>query len=165
MIEIELNWTETWIAAEVGKLRQFESLRKGLQDKYGFDGEKGWSIHIEGASGEMAVAKCLGVYWGGSVNTFRTQADVGRLEIRTRSRSDYDLLVRPDDKNDSIFVHVTGRSPKFKIHGWMKGADAKRPEWLQTYGSRDPAYFVPARFLKDMSQLRKDDVSEIVQRL
>lgn len=154
MINIELTWTELWLASEVGKLRQFESLRKGLPDKHGFEGG-GWEIHIQGAAGEMAVAKALGMYWGGSVNTFKTEADVGAFEIRTRSRSDYDLLVRPDDNDNAVFIHVTGQAPKFQIHGWLKGSEAKRPEFSQAYGNRAPAYFVPAKFLKPIEDLKR----------
>lgn len=153
MIDITLNWTEVWLASEVGKLRQFESLRKGLEDKYGFEGD-GWNVHIAGACGEMAVAKALGRYWGGSVNTFRKEGDVGALEVRTRSRHDYELLVRPDDKNDAVYIHVTGKAPKFKIHGWLKGEDAKNMKWSQTHGHRDPAFFVPFTALQDIELLK-----------
>lgn len=154
MIAVELTWVEVWLGSEIGKLRQFESLRKGLPDKHGFEGG-GWEIHVQGACGEMAVAKALGMYYGGSVNTFKTGADVGAFEIRTRSRSDYDLLVRPDDKEDAVFIHVTGQAPKFYVHGWLKGSEAKQPQWLQTYGGRDPAYFVPAKYLKPIDELKQ----------
>jgi len=153
MIEVELNWVELWLASEIGKLRQFESLRKGLPDKYGFEGA-GWNLHILGASGEMAAAKALGIYYGGSVNTFRTQADVGSLEIRTRSKDSYELLVRPDDKDQAIYVHVTGSNTKFKVHGWLFGKEAKEEQYLQTHGGRDPAYFVPFSALKNLSDLK-----------
>ncbi len=41
----------------VGALRQIESIRLRLQDQYGADPDNAWSIHIEGAAGEMAAAK------------------------------------------------------------------------------------------------------------
>ena len=152
-MEIKLNWTEMWIATGIGRIRQLEALKKNLPDKYGFTGD-GWSVHIEGACGELAVAKALNMYWAGTVNTFKSKADVGKLEVRTRSRHDYDLLVRPDDKDESIFIHVTGKAPEFKIHGWLLGKDAKQPNFLQNYGGRDGAYFVPSSNLKSLDELR-----------
>ena len=153
MIEVTLNWAEMYIATGIGRIRQLEAMKKGLPDKYGFIGD-GWSIHIEGACGELAVAKVLNVYWGGTVNTFKTKADVGKLEVRTRSRHDYDLLVRPDDKDTSVFIHVTGKAPNFQIHGWMLGKDAKQEKWMQNYGGRDSAYFVPFAELQDLKDIK-----------
>lgn len=153
MIAVELTWIEVWLASEIGKLRQYESLRKNLKHKYGFEGV-GWDIHIDGSGGEMAVAKALGIYYGGSVNTFKTEGDIGNLEVRTRSKSDYELLVRPDDNDEAVFVHVTGTLPKFKVHGWLKGKDAKQPKWLQDYGNRPPAYFVPNSALQPIEELK-----------
>lgn len=152
MIEVKLNWTEMWIATGVGRIRQLEALKKNLPDKYGFNGD-GWSIHIEGACGELAVAKALNMYWAGTINTFKSKADVGKLEVRTRSRHDYDLLVRPDDKDESVFIHVTGKAPDFRIHGWLLGKDAKQEKFLQNYGGRDLAYFVPATSLNNINDL------------
>jgi hypothetical protein len=129
-------------------------VQKGLEDKHGFDGEP-WNIDIEGAAGEIAAAKALGVYWGASVNTFKVGGDVGGLEIRTRSKSEYELLIRDNDPDDSIFVLVTGRSPNFEVVGWMKGKDAKREEWKQTHGGRPPAYFVPQSELHSIESLKE----------
>jgi len=123
--------------------RQIEALRQHRPDRHGFDGEDGWTIHIEGAAGEMAVAKLRNRYWNGSVNTFKTGGDVGAVQVRTRSKAHYDLIVRDDDRNDDAFFLVIGSIPVFDVVGWIKGRDAKRPEWLQTYGERPPAYFVP----------------------
>lgn len=140
------------LAGQVGIRRQMEALKRGLPDRHGFTG-LGWDIHVEGACGELAVAKALGRYWNGSVNTFKVGGDVGAMQVRTRSRSHYELLIRPDDKDQDVFVLVTGTSPKFKVVGWIKGKDAKRVEWLQTHGGRPPAYFVPQKSLGNIEDL------------
>lgn len=152
---ITLAWFELATAAQVGLRRHIEALMKGLPDKYGFNQETGWNVHIEGAAGEMAVAKCLNMFWNGSVNTFKRDADVGKLQVRTRSKEDYDLLVRPDDRDGDVFVLVTGKAPTFKVHGWRYGVDAKQPEFMQTHGGRDPAYFVPKSKLRNLTSLRE----------
>lgn len=153
MTQIVLTLGELHMAAEIGVLRQLEAIRKKLPDRHGFDGDTGWTIHIEGAAGEIAVAKVLGKYWGGTVNTFKSEGDVGKLEVRTRSKDYYDLIVRDNDKDDSIFILVTGKSPTFNVVGWILGKDAKNPEWKQTYGDRPSAYFVPQKELKSIEFL------------
>lgn len=151
-MDVTLTAHEMATAAWVGVRRQVESKRKGLQDKHGFSGD-GWGMHIEGAGGEMALAKYLGVYWDGSVNTFKRD-DLPGIQVRTRSSHGYELLVRPADSKDEVFVLVTGQMPSYRIRGWIRGADAMRLEWLKAHGGRPPAFFVPHGALKPMEALK-----------
>lgn len=139
------------MASEIGRLRQLSSVRHGRKDQHGFKGE-GWNEHIEGACGELAVAKALNLYWNGSIDTFK-ENDLPGLQIRTRSKHDYDLIVRPDDSNESKWVLVTGRCPEYDVRGWIQGIDAKKPEWQQTYGNRPAAFFVPAAALNPIETI------------
>jgi hypothetical protein len=149
---IELTKEEFAYAAQIGRLRQEEALRKNLPDKYGFDGVGGLAVHVEGAAGELAVAKALNITWDATVNTFKSLADlVSNIEVRTRSKDYYDLLVRSDDKDESLFVLVTRKSPRtFDVVGWIKAKDAKQEQWVKTHGNRPPAYFVPKTVLQNM---------------
>jgi hypothetical protein len=140
------------MASHVGWLRQLEAIKAGKQDRHGYEGE-GWSEHIEGACGELAVAKLLGVFWDGSVNTWKS-CDLPGLQIRTRSRPDYDLIVRPSDDSDSPWVLVTGKCPKYAVRGWILGRDAKKQGWLRTYAGRPAAYFVPSNALRPLNELK-----------
>lgn len=151
MAVVTLETYEWAMAASAGMRRQMAAVAAGLEDKHGFNGD-GWGVHIEGACGEMAVAKALGIYWDGSVNTFK-RPDVASLQVRTRSEDWHDILVRPGDGDDDIFVLVTGRSPSFTIQGWIRGSEAKVSEFLATHGGRPPAYFVPQKRLRPMSEL------------
>lgn len=154
-MKVTLDWSELELAAAVGLRRQISSMRDQREDKHGFSGP-GWTIHIEGACGELAVAKALGRYWNGSVDNFRgpdipdqeVRAAFGRIQIRTRSNAYYDLIVRPDDADQDVFILVTGRAPEFEVHGWIRGREAKQEMWLRTYGDRPPAYFVPQAALR-----------------
>lgn len=153
MSSVRLTLAEMEQASILGCRRQIESLSKGRKDQHGFSGEDGWTVHIEGAGGELAVAKVLGIYPVFGLNTFHA-ADLARnIQVRTRSRDDYDLLVRPNDADDAIFVLVTGRIPNFEVRGWILGRDAKREDWLADHGGRPPAYFVKAKHLRDISTL------------
>lgn len=141
------------MSSEIGRLRQLASVRRGSPDNYGFAGP-GWSEHIEGACGELVVCKFIGVYWDGSIDSF-ARADIGRsIQVRTRSKHSYELIVRPDDADDHIYVLVTGVCPKYTIRGYLYGRDAKKDAYLQTHGGRDAAYFVPHSALMSPYDLR-----------
>lgn len=150
---ITLSWYELWMASGIGAKRHIESLKGGDSDQHGCDGMNAWTMHIEGAAGEMAAAKAMGTYYSGSINTYRTGGDVGAIQVRTRSRPEYDLLIRPGDRDGDVFVLVTGRSPDLDVRGWILAKDAKRACWLKAYGGRPPAYFVPQDQLNPISSL------------
>jgi hypothetical protein len=150
--QVVLTPSELHIAAHVGVLRQIASLRDRRRDRHGYNGD-GWSEHIQGAAGEQAVAKALGVFWDGSVDTFRTVADVAGVEVRTRSRHDYELLHRPDDDPTKAYVLVTGRAPYLWVRGWMRGENCRRDEWWAEHGGRPGAWFVPTDELHPIAEL------------
>jgi hypothetical protein len=50
--------------------------------------------------------------------------------------------VHDRDKDDDLFILVTGTAPSFRIAGCIMGRDAKRSEFWRTDTGR-PAYFVP----------------------
>lgn len=148
---MELEWFELSRAALVGVSRNVEALRLGCRSSREIQDH--WGIHILGACGECAFAKGTGRYWSGGVNTFK-DADVGSsIQIRTRSKHDYDLIVRSDDSDDEVFVLVTGGPQVFVLHGWILGRDAKRQQFVANYGNHGEAYFVPQSNLNSIQQL------------
>jgi len=152
-MNVKLTAHELMQAATIGSMRQVSALMNKLPDKHGFDG-LGWSEHIEGACGELVVAKALNCYCSGSVNTFKLGGDLGsNIQVRTRSKHEYELIVRPSDRDDDVFVLVTGKSPCFVVRGWISGGSAKASEWKKAHGGRAEAYFVPHSSLLPMSQL------------
>ncbi len=160
-VEVTLDQREILLAADLGVRRQVAAMLSGRQDSFGFErgGKDPWRAHIEGVAGELAVAKVLNVFWTGTINTYRSRADVGSLEVKTRSKPDYELLVRPHDRDDAAFVLVTGEIPTYTVVGWILARDAKRPVWLQMYGGRPPAYFVPHDALHPMAALARADAT------
>ncbi len=151
MTVIELTWFELWQASQVGCRRHIEAVQAGYGQ--GAFPDKNWTLHVEGAAAEMATAKVFGWYWSGSVNTFQ-DADIGkRVQVRWRSKPNYELIVRPRDKDEDFFILVRGQSPRYEIVGGILGRDAKRDEWLQTYGGRQPAHFVPDSALCSVDEM------------
>lgn len=152
MIAVTLDWFEVLGAGHVGLQRHVEALRHNLPNRYGAETAKsGLGLHIEGACGELAFAKAVNRYWNGSVNTFSFGGDVGKVQVRTRSRDDYDLIVRPADADLALYVLVTGLMPHYKVHGSISGLDAKSPQWQKSYGDRPMAYFVPQAALRPIN--------------
>lgn len=150
---VTLDWYEAEVAAAVGVRRNLEAMRDARRPAFGMKADDAWRAHVEGACGEMAVAKLLGLYWSGSVNTFRVGGDVANLQVRTRSKDDYDLLVRHCDRDGDVFVLVTGACPSYCVRGWMLGKEAKQPGYFKELGGRPGAYFVPQWSLRDIREL------------
>lgn len=150
---VTLSEAEMRRAAQVGVDRQVSSLLKHLPDAHGYDGEDGWTVHIEGAMGELCVARVLDIEWSESVDTFQHGGDVGHLQVKTRSRHTYDLIVRPDARPSDFYVLVTGKAPYYIVRGWIRAQDATRKEWVHDFGCRPDAWFVPKEALLPIESL------------
>jgi hypothetical protein len=81
----------------------------GRGDSHGFTGD-GWGAHIEGAAGEIAVARLMGWDdWTPTIDTYQSERDLPLgIEVTTRRRDDYELIVRPRMAIESNHVLVTG---------------------------------------------------------
>lgn len=145
---VTLTWPELLIGATIGVRRHIEAIRRGYRPKHGMSDKKAWGAHIEGSCGELAYAKFAGVYWEGPINTFKKGGDVGDIQVRTRSKDEWDLIVRDDDDDKNVFVLVVGMAPIYRMVGWLRAKDAKKEEYKQFYGNRPPAFFVPQNELK-----------------
>lgn len=154
MTPVTLNSYELAQAGTTGLLRNIAALKRGYKNK---NETANWQNHVEGACGEVAVAKLLGKYWGGSVNTFKEGGDLDATgwEVRTRSSHHYDLIIRKDDADDRVFILVTGNAPEYRVHGWILAADGKQPKWLKDYGGHGDAYFVPKDALRGLGDLNE----------
>jgi hypothetical protein len=158
-VRIELTPDEFLTAAIVGVRRQVMNLRDGRKDAHGANPADGWTLHVEGACGEAAVAKLLNLWWSGNLGRLRA-ADVGRLQVRTAWRANSSLIIHESDPDDDCFVLVTGRAPAFTVIGWIHGRDAKQPEWWGDPAGGRAAYFVPANVLAPIETwgMTRDDV-------
>jgi len=129
------------IAAQVGVQRQVQNLAKSNKDAYGARNDAGWQMHIEGAMGEFALAKHLDLFWDGK-GEWR-QHDVGKFDVRTRSKHYYELIVHEADPSDRFIYLLTGVNGRYRVHGGMYAEEAKKQKyWKDPAGGR-PAYFVP----------------------
>ena len=153
-VAVHLEWPEVYRAAEVGIMRQVSACQKKRADCYGLNPADGWSAHIEGACGELAVAKYFDRFWSGTIGQV-DQSDVGEYEVRTSDRQNARLILHPNDKDGARFFLVTGHAPDFELVGWIYARDGKRPEfWTDPTGKNRPAFFIPQSALHPIK--RKD---------
>jgi hypothetical protein len=149
--QVVLSWFEIAMAADVAIRRRVEAIRL-KSNTLEWTGDA-WSVDIEAAAGELAVAKALNRYWDGSVNTFQRAGDVGHLQVRSAPKESHSLIVRERDKDTDVFILVTGKIPAFRIRGWIMGRHAKRAEWRRNPSGHEPAYFVPPSSLQSIENL------------
>jgi hypothetical protein len=156
-IEFVFSKEEREAACKEAFRRQAINEIRGLKGRNGgaATGAMALTIHLLGAAGEMAVASYLGLkhclYQ--ETEAKRGSCDLPGIDVKTRSRHSYDLIVQKDESPEKKFVLVTIQDKKTVIHGWIRGKDAMRKEyWSDPAGGR-PAYFVPKTALMPMSAL------------
>ncbi len=143
MIRVRLTSSELLMAAQAGCFRHVEDVYKQRDDRYGANrGADGWRIDIQGAAGEMALAKALKLYWSGK--GVLGAPDVGEHQARTITNASHSLLMHKSDEWNRRFYLVHYNAPEFTIIGYILGKDAKMERWWSDpTGQGRPAYFVP----------------------
>lgn len=147
---VTLSLAEMLHGTNLGVIRMYESHNHGGKHKHGFYNSNldPLCINVQGAIGEIVVAKARNLYFMPTVNTFKA-ADIGNnVQVRLRTKHEWQMIVRDDDDPDHIFVHVTGSGPVYCIRGWAYGKDVMKPEYRQNHGNRTESWFVPEEALK-----------------
>lgn len=146
-LQVRLTAEELQQVAFIGAQRRIRALANGRVHRHGYDGADNWSVHIEAAGAEMALAKARDRFWADSAAP-DYHGDVGqRTQIRHTLRRNGSLIVHPDDPDDYALILVTGEAPDYLLPGWIWGREAKRDEWWRTDTGR-PAFFVPQAALR-----------------
>lgn len=99
--------------------------------------------HMYGAAGEMAVASYLGLKEHLFVGKFELYDLPGKIDVKTRSRHWYDLIVQIDDKPGKNYWLVTIENKEIRIQGWLPWSECAKEEYAMTPNNRGKAYFVP----------------------
>lgn len=79
-----------------------------------------WQSHINGAIGEFAVAKALGVTWNPTIGQVN-QKDVGEYEVRTTELPNPVLRYRGHNDPSSTYILCGLKNNRVLIHGWLPG--------------------------------------------
>lgn len=147
-IVIQLSVAEITTGAITAVMRQVDNIAKSRQGRNNEAGMTDWQLHVEGALGEMAVAKWLKAYWSGEVGNLSAADIQDTIQVRTTARHNGHLILHEWDKDDDLFFLVIGKNGTYKIVGWISGHVGKKLQyWRDPTGSR-PAYFIPALALQ-----------------
>ena len=146
---VVLTFHEIFMGAMIGVARRLASLKRGETNKVQ-NKDFGWHSDIEAACAEIAVAKLLGVFWDGSINTFKA-GDVGCLQVRHTQIQDGCLILRKNDDPSAAYVLVTGSHPTYLVCGFIYGRDGMCNYHVRDPNGRFPAWFVPQTHLRHMS--------------
>lgn len=85
----------------------------------------------ESIGAEMAVARYFGDNsFKPTINTFKNEADYGKnIEIKWTRYQDGQLIIGHTDRDTDIAILVVGRSPQYRLAGWIPVAVAKRDRY------------------------------------
>lgn len=168
---VSLEDIEYHSALKVGEWIWKKSQAGGLTDYWGNKpgGAKGMWLQQLGALAERSAAKSLDLYWPGLINTFKKPDLSHNIEVRLIGVDHYGLRVRDSDDDSRRIVGVIipkgkEREP-YRIPGWIRAGDAKRPEWeMNPYNGR-PMYCVPQSELIHLNELKSLVLEEKMQEL
>jgi len=152
-ILVELTPAEIQMAALVGTQRTVQCLQNGSKHRYGAKDTEAWQMSIEGAMGECALAKHLGIFWSKGLPG---ATDVGPHDVRQTPLAYGKLIVHPTDDDNRRYYLVTGLLGKYVIHGYMYGHQAKQQKyWSDPQKTNRFAYFVPqSDLIQDYVQIQ-----------
>ena len=159
-IPIEFVFTEgeRQQAMDEGLRRQRVNEARGLRGRNGgaWKGSKALDIHLLGAAGEMAVASYLGMkeHLFKETEARRGSDDLPGMDVKTRSKASYDLIVQKQEDPEKIFVLVTIENQQTLIHGWCYGKEAMQEQYWADPARGRPAYFVGKEHLRPMETLK-----------
>lgn len=123
---VELNEWEITVGTLLGRNRYSISRKMNLSDKIPASTP---DMDVESMLGEMAVAKYLGIYWCGGINSFKG-CDVGPFQVRWTKRPNGRLVCDRNDKIKEPFVLVIGNKGIYFVVGWAWGYEIRRDgEW------------------------------------
>jgi hypothetical protein len=156
-IEFVFTDEERQLAMEEGLRRQGFNESKGLRGRNGgaWKGSKALDIHLLGAAGEVAVASYLGLKHElfKDKEARRDSDDLPGIDVKTRSKHSYDLLVQKKSNPDRKYVLVTIENQRTLLHGWCYGKEAMKDEFWADPARGRPAYFVDKASLRSMETL------------
>jgi hypothetical protein len=135
--------SEMILAGSVAVQRYAQNLARGKREMFGAEDRFGFQYMMDGAMGELAVAKHLNIHWNGSVGDLMAK-DVGRLQVRTTRMPEPALILHDKDPDEDVFVLVRLHANRAQIAGWVYGFEGKQKRyWSAGKGGVRPAYFVP----------------------
>jgi hypothetical protein len=103
----------------------------------------------------MAVASFLGMkeHLFKETEARRGSDDLPGIDVKTRSKHSYDLIVQKKEDPRKKFVLVTIECQKTFLWGWCYGHEASQKHFWADPARGRPAFFVPKSCLHSMETL------------
>lgn len=156
MMRVKLSAPEMALAAQLGCMRTINAITRQSRAAHGLTNQDvSWQLAIEGAMGEWAVAKALGVMPAMTTLPTYTGDLAQRLEVRTTPRAQGRLILHASDPSDRPYFLAIGRDGTYTIAGWAWGYEGKRTEYWDDPGTGRPAFFVPQHQLHPLADIRR----------
>jgi hypothetical protein len=84
----------------------------------------------ESITAELIVARYFGLDYDARQNNGKHHADVGQgLEVKWTKYESGHLIIYPNDRDTDVAVMVVGKSPSYRIAGWIPVQFAKRAKY------------------------------------
>lgn len=137
---VELTSYEMEMAALVGVQRILENYDNGVSNlTYNASPTTMWQNGVNGALGEMVLAKAANRYWSKGE---RGDTDVNGMDVRTTAYESGSLILHPSDDDYRVSVLITGSIGKFKIVGYIRNKEGKEVgAWEERQKGR-PCFYV-----------------------
>lgn len=143
-----LNDEEKQFALLEAKRRQTLNEKNKFSGRNGgiANGAKALALHEIGALGEMAVASYLGLknflYYDKTPR--KDSCDLPfNIDVKTRTKHYYDLIVQLDEKKNKNFWLCTIQSNQIQIKGWIRGRYCFKNKYIKDPAGGRKAYFIP----------------------
>lgn len=159
MVEYVFTDDQKVLAYDEANKRQARNEAKGRRGRNNapWKGSEALGMHLIGCAAEIAVANYLGLeqYLFIGDEPVRGEPDLpGMIEVKCRSKHNYDLLVFLDDNPEKKFVLVTTGGGKTYIRGWIPGVEAMQEKWIKEYRKGSRSYAVPQDALRPIQELK-----------
>lgn len=125
MIVVRLERYEMDLASSVGRARNLSAIVKSSKDVYPSDSQNAWGQHIDGAGAELAFAKFIGLYWDGSVDTYRSgTGDLPFTQVDVKHSRDGKWKIKERDRGELVLVR--GTMPEYVIEAYCNADSVKK---------------------------------------
>jgi hypothetical protein len=116
----------------------------------------------ESVGAEIAVAKALRIEGFDPANSrFKSTADVAAgIEVKWTKYDEGSLIIYPSDRATDVAVLVVGKSPRYRIAGWMPVAVAKRDRYRH---HSQPTWWVSQQNLQPIENLYRSQYANAAQ--
>lgn len=158
MVEFKFTPEQRAKALTEGARRQSFNERRSMKGRNRAPerGGAAQQMHLLGAAAELAVAAYLDAeeYLYLDQSPVRGSCDLPGIDVKCRSRHNYDLLVQLDDDLSKTYVLVTIEDQKTYIHGYISGLEVPTAGQVREFVPNRPCYVVPQSALKPIGTLK-----------